>query len=153
VHEDYEHDGCRHRGGVCTEQRRTTLKVHDHEPSTADGQVTPGAARLLAALRTIHVEVLSLVGELALARRAYADLVAACRAGLLALRDGETDPWQYLAEELPPAPPGHPLHPAHSERTGSRGTTSHGKEPMPMHESTTDPATGAGSARDGGDAT
>lgn len=76
-------------------------------PSTVDGPVT--GAQLFSALRTIQVEALTLVGELALARRAYADLVAACRAGLLAHRDGESDAWCYLADELPPAPAGHPL--------------------------------------------
>jgi hypothetical protein len=118
--------------------------------------MTPGTARLFAALRTIHVEALSLVAELALARRSYADLVAACRAGLLAMLDGEPDAWHYLAEELPPAPPGHPLHLTHPGWGSGWGhipsTTQHGTELMPMNDSTTDPATGAGSARDGGDA-
>lgn len=41
--------------------------------------------------------------------RLYADLVAACRAGLLAAQEGDSDPWWYLRDELPPAPPGHPL--------------------------------------------
>ena len=42
-------------------------------------------------------------------RRAYADLLAACRAALLAHGEGEADPWWYLRDELPPAPHGHPL--------------------------------------------
>ena len=86
---------------------------------TVDGPVT--GARLFAALRTIQVEALTLVGELALARRAYADLVAACRAGLLAHRDGEPDAWCYLTEELPPAPAGHPLHADVHEDTAGGG--------------------------------
>lgn len=43
-------------------------------------------------------------------RRAYANLVAACRAALSARRDGEPYPWRYIEDELPPPPPGHPLH-------------------------------------------
>lgn len=95
--------------------------------STVDGQSeTTGVARLLAALRKLNVEALSLAGELALAhraqaeaRRAYADLVAACRAGLLAVRDGDSQAWRFLADELPEAPAGHPLNPEH--HAGVRG--------------------------------
>ncbi|QNE18879.1 hypothetical protein F1D05_14385 [Kribbella qitaiheensis] len=45
----------------------------------------------------------------------YANLVAACRAGLVwAVENGDpTDrdtPWGFVADALPPAPAGHPLH-------------------------------------------
>jgi hypothetical protein len=55
---------------------------------------------------------------LRIARRAYADLVAAARSALTAHADGEPDPWSYLRDELPPPPPGHPLadEPARGER-------------------------------------
>lgn len=43
-------------------------------------------------------------------RRDYADLVAACRAGLLAKIEGDALAWDYVSDALPPAPPGHPLH-------------------------------------------
>ena len=65
--------------------------------------------RVLAALGTVSRDVLALAGELARTRRAYADLVAGCRAGMLAAGEGEADPWRYVADELPPVPPGHPL--------------------------------------------
>lgn len=57
-------------------------------------------------------DVPALVIEVERLRLAYADLVAACRAGLLA--ELERDPaagsgWDYVADELPPAPAGHPL--------------------------------------------
>jgi hypothetical protein len=64
---------------------------------------------VLAALGMVSRDVLVLASELARTRRAYADLVAACRAGMLAARDGEADPWRYVAEELPAVPAGHPL--------------------------------------------
>ena len=48
-------------------------------------------------------------------RQAYTNLVAACRAALLAAAEGEQDPWWYLRDELPPPPPGHPLHHQHDE--------------------------------------
>jgi len=65
----------------------------------------PGAetAALGAQLGRLH-------RELSRVRRAYADLVAACRAALLAYQEGEQDPWWYLRDELPAPPPGHPLH-------------------------------------------
>ena len=63
-------------------------------------------------------EAATLGAQLGAFRRAYANLVAACRAALLAQRDGEADPWAYLRDELPEPPPGHPLHP-HSD-TGNR---------------------------------
>ena len=47
--------------------------------------------------------------ELIRVRRAYTNLVAACRAALLAAQEGEQDPWWYLRDELPAPPPGHPL--------------------------------------------
>ena len=65
----------------------------------------PGAetATLGAQLGRLH-------RELSRVRRAYADLVAACRAALLAYQEGEQDPWWYLRDQLPTPPPGHPLH-------------------------------------------
>jgi hypothetical protein len=57
--------------------------------------------------RTGRLEIM-----LAHARRAYADLVAACRAALNAWADGEPDPLWYVRDELPkstnenPPPPG-----------------------------------------------
>lgn len=71
--------------------------------------------RVLASLRDVPL----LVTELVQVRRAYADLVAACRAGLVARRDGEPEEsaWRYLTDELPAAPLGHPLHPASRHAT------------------------------------
>lgn len=58
---------------------------------------------------SLHNKIYRLEILLRVARRAYADLVAAARAALTAQADGEPDPWSYLREELPPPPPGHPL--------------------------------------------
>jgi len=65
------------------------------------------------------VEAATLGAQLGAFRRAYANLVAACRAALLAQRDGEADPWAYLRDELPEPPPGHPLHPDHDDQAHS----------------------------------
>ena len=119
-------------------------------------QVT--SQRLLAALRKLNVETLTLAGDLALAqqaltdqRRAYADLVAACRAGLLAAGEGDPDPWGYIVDELPAAPEGHPLH---TQRYGhGEPITRQPKEQMPMTDDCkAAPATAAETAQIGGDA-
>lgn len=75
----------------------------------------------------LYARVRQLQRALTDARRAYADLVAACRAALAARADGEpdADAWAYIVDELPPAPPGHPLH--HSGRDGSGPTAGVGR--------------------------
>ena len=55
------------------------------------------------------VQAGALDAQLAQYRRAYANLVAACRAGLLAQSDGET------------APHGHPLHPHGRDQDHDQG--------------------------------
>ncbi|MEV6416096.1 hypothetical protein [Kribbella sp. NPDC051718] len=50
-----------------------------------------------------------LVAEINRLALRYADLVAACRAGLIAEMEGDPAAWDYVADELPPAPAGHPL--------------------------------------------
>jgi hypothetical protein len=62
-----------------------------------------------AEVNTLRNKIHRLEILLKVARRAYADLVAAARAALTAQADGEPDPWAYLRDELPPPPPGHPL--------------------------------------------
>jgi hypothetical protein len=88
-----------------------------------------GRRSQIAALADSVRDVPALVAELVVLRRVYADLVAACRAGLLARRDGETDAacWSYVTSELPSPPPGHPLHddPA-TDPTGPAGGGHHG---------------------------
>lgn len=94
-------------------------RVRARYAATMPGPVRPHdvswLTRVLASLRDLPL----LVTELVQVRRAHADLVAACRAGLVARQDGELDEsaWRYITDELPPAPLGHPLHPA------STGTT------------------------------
>lgn len=102
---------------------------------------------------TINAEVRRL-------RLAYAQLVAACWAGLAAARDGDPDPWRYIREQVPPAPAGHPFHgpgaqqnrqqyPRPHERPGQYPT----EEVMSMTpDSNADAATVADSARNGGEA-
>jgi hypothetical protein len=60
-------------------------------------------------IRDLRAKIHRLEILLRVARRLYADLVAAARAALAAHADGEPDPWSYLRDELPPPPPGHPL--------------------------------------------
>jgi hypothetical protein len=76
--------------------------------------------RVLASLRDIPL----LVTELVQLRRGYADLVAACRAGLVARHDGQSEEsaWRYITDELPPAPLGHPLHTTSTTGTASTAT-------------------------------
>ncbi|WP_173078253.1 hypothetical protein [Phytohabitans rumicis] len=49
----------------------------------------------------LRAQIRRLQSRLAAVRRAYADLVAACRAALGAHADGEADPLVYLRDELP----------------------------------------------------
>jgi hypothetical protein len=81
----------------------------------ANHQPDPNSEHEVIALRNklYRLEIL-----LRIARRAYADMVAAARAALTAHADGEPDPWSYLRDELPPPPPSHPLadKPARGER-------------------------------------
>lgn len=62
-------------------------------------------------------DVPGLVAEVTRLALRYADLVAACRAGLVAHMEGDPAAWEYVADELPPAPAGHPLW----QREGSGG--------------------------------
>lgn len=63
---------------------------------------------LIGAVERLHTENHTL-------RLVLADLVAACRAGLLVAAEhgdpiGTDSAWEYVTDQLPPAPAGHPLH-------------------------------------------
>lgn len=66
------------------------------------------ATDLAALVDELVNEVTRLSTLLGSARRANADLLAAGRATLAALADGEDDPLFYLRDELPDPPPGQP---------------------------------------------
>lgn len=61
------------------------------------------------ALVVSSCDVPGLVTEVERLALRYADLVAACRAGLVAEMEGDPAAWEYVADELPPAPAGHRL--------------------------------------------
>jgi hypothetical protein len=80
-------------------------------------QATPAAPDLVslyeAAVQS-SLDVPLLIAEVERLALKYANLVAACRAGLLdALENGEapewSDAWRYIIDELPPVPETHPL--------------------------------------------
>lgn len=83
-------------------RRRRTLNPSDPDPSDPGPHRPPVHVHLNALARRLST-------ALAAVELAYANLVAAGRATLLADADGEPDPLSYLRDELPPAPPGHPL--------------------------------------------
>jgi hypothetical protein len=81
---------------------------------------TATAAEMHAALFRAVVDIPALVSEvdrlwsaLVMLRLRHANLTAAARAALAAHRDGEPDPWAYLADELTGA---WPLSPGSDER-------------------------------------
>lgn len=80
----------------------------------------PNMDSLFGATVASSCDVPELVTEVERLRAEYADLVAACRAGLLAERDGDPWAWEFVADALPPAPAGHPLHTPASEAGGAR---------------------------------
>jgi hypothetical protein len=87
---------------------------NDHHTPPTNSDTPGGVAELVTVAAVAELEELAstvnaLETMLARTRRAYADLLAACRAALTAHADGEADPWWYLRDQLPPAPPGHPL--------------------------------------------
>ncbi|MFI5729877.1 hypothetical protein ACIA49_07105 [Kribbella sp. NPDC051587] len=58
-------------------------------------------------------DVPRLIAEVERVAMRYADLVAACRAGIFfAIENGDADwlgSWQFVLDELPPAPVSHPM--------------------------------------------
>lgn len=76
-----------------------------HNPATTTDPTTVTDLTI----HNLQTTIARLESLLWVARRRYADLVAAARATLGAHADGEPDPLSYLRDELPPPPPEHPL--------------------------------------------